>query len=90
MNKYKTYHLEPAVSLTCFLSNLLSFVGSFGGMYKPSISSEAGLNSKLFSRVKRDLNDREEEDEAGTKDGSLGSQVKPIKGLFSDIFQAMN
>ena len=74
------------MSLTCFRSNLLSFVGSFGATYEPSISSEAGLNSKLFSRAKWDLDDQEEEDEAGTKDGSLGSQVKPIKGWFSDIF----
>lgn len=80
------YQFFPAVSLTCFLSNLFNFLGSFGGAKRPSTSSEVGFQTVLLDApiwvFIWDPSVAFNEDETGNG----GCHVNPTTGFFSGIF----
>ena len=80
-----TYHLVPAVSLTCFLSSLFTFLGLLGGTNSPSTSSLSGFHrlAPLFSATFSDLSDPFLG--ADERRDSFGSHERPITALLSDI-----
>lgn len=48
-------HCFPAVSLTCCLSNLFNFLGSFGGTNSPLTNSESGFQIVLLGSLVWDV-----------------------------------